>query len=307
MKSHLIILFLLLAFHAGIHAQNTDMPLQVAVPDEADMPEEAAQYLRSRLLGLVTNYGTGVGDYGTSQFFITAKTLLESKDVTASAPTMYSINLVITLYVVDCIHDRFYSQMSLNAKGVGASEAKAYISAIKRMDVNNPKIKSFLEEGRNRIVHYYTTQGKEIMQSVRMLASQRQYEKALFILAAIPASCEVLYGEAQIVINKIYKEYVDYAGERNLTQARTLWAATQNRTGALKAGALLAEIDPDAACRPTAEQLVKEIQQRIGEEWTLQMKAYNDTVDLNKQRIEAARQIGVAYGNHQQPNTTNLH
>ncbi len=305
MKNYLIILFFALALHAGIYAQNTDMPLQVAVPD--DIPGDAAQYLRSRLLGLVTNQGTGVGDYGTSQFFITAKTLLESKDVFGSAPAMYSINLVITLYVVDCIHDRLYSQMSLNAKGVGESEAKAYISAIKRMNVNNPKIKSFLEEGRNKIILYYNTQGKEIMQSVQLLASQRQYEKALFILAAIPSSCEVLYNEAQIAINKIYKEYVDYVGERNLTQARTLWAATQNRTGALQAGTLLAEIDPDAACRPAAEQLVKEIQQRIGEEWTLTMKAYNDSIDLNKQRIEAARQVGIAYGNHQQPNTTNLH
>lgn len=307
MKNYLIILFLALAFHAGIYAQNTDMPLQVAVPDETDMPGEAARYLRSRLLGLVTSHGTGVGDCGTSQFFVTAKTLLESKDAVGSAPAMYSINLVITLYVVDCIHDRLYSQMSLNAKGVGESEAKAYISAIKRMNVNDPKIKSFLEEGRNKIIHYYSTQGKEIMQSVRLLASQRQYEKALFILAAIPSSCEALYDEAQIAINKIYKEYVDYVGERNLTQARALWAATQNRTGALKAGELLAEIDPDAACRPATEQLVKEIQQRIGEEWTLTLKAYNDSVELNKQRIEAARQVGIAYGNHQQPNTTNLH
>lgn len=307
MKSHLIILFLILAFHAGIRAQNTDMPLQVAVPNETDMPEEAAQYLHSRLLGLVSNHGTGVGDYGTSQFFITAKTLLESKDVVGSAPTMYSINLVITLYVVDCIYDRLYAQMSLNAKGVGESETKAYISTIKRMNVNNPKIKSFLEEGRTKIIHYYTTQGKEIMQSVRMLASQRQYEKALFILAAIPSSCEELYNKAQSAISSIYKEYVNYTGEQNLTEARALWAATQNRDGALQAGALLTKIDPDATCRPAAEQLIKEIQQRIGEEWTLQMKAYNDSVDLNKQRIEAARQIGVAYGNHQQPNTTNLH
>ncbi|WP_302568395.1 hypothetical protein [Culturomica massiliensis] len=307
MKNYLITLFLILACHARIYAQNTDMPLQVALPDETDMPEEAAHYLRSRLLGLVTNHGTGVGDYGTSQFFITAKTLLESKDVVGSAPTMYSINLVITLYVVDCIYDRLYAQMSLNAKGVGESETKAYISAIKRMNVNNPKIKSFLEEGRNKIIHYYTTQGKEIMQSVRMLASQRQYEKALFILTAIPSSCEELYNEAQSSIGSIYKDYVNYTGERNLAQARIVWTASQNRAGASQAGSLLAKIDPDATCRPAAEQLVKEIQQRIGEEWTFQMKAYNDSVDLNKQRIEAARQIGVAYGNHQQPNTTNLH
>lgn len=307
MKSNLIILFLILVFNLGIQAQITDMPLQVAVPDETEMPGEAAQYLQTRLLGLVARHGTGVDDYGTSQFFITAKTLLESKDVVSSAPTMYSINLVITLYIMDCIHDRLYSQMSLNAKGVGESEAKAYISAIKRMNVNDPQIKSFLEDGRRKIIHYYTTQGKEIMQSVRMLASRRQYEEALFILAAVPSSCESLYNEAQIVMEKVYREYIDYTGERKLTEARTLWAATQNREGALKAGSLLAEIDPEAACRPAAEQLVKEIQRRIGEEWTLQMKAYQDTVDLDKQRIDAARQIGVAYGKHQQPNTTNLH
>ncbi len=33
---------------------------------------------------------------------------------------------------------------------------------------------------------------------------------------------------------------------------------------------------------------------------------YHDAVDMEKQRIAAAKAVGVAYGNGQQPTTTNL-
>lgn len=305
MKKYLIIGSMMLLFAYPAFSQNTDTPLRVVIPEETGIPNEAARYLYNRLLCLVAGNATATDDYGTSQFFITAKTLTESKDVIGSAPAMYAMDLVITLYIADWATDRLYSRMSFKAKGVGASETKAYIDAIKRMNINDPRIKQFLEEGRAEIIHYYSSQGAEILQNARMLAAQRQYEKAMFILAAIPSSCESLYVQAQGILAEVYKKYVDYTGHQNLTKARTIWAATQSREGALEAGALLAEIDPDAACYKSAVQLVAEIQKQVGQ--VCEMKVYNDAVDLEKQRLDIARQIGVAFGNHQQPNTTILH
>jgi hypothetical protein len=36
------------------------------------------------------------------------------------------------------------------------------------------------------------------------------------------------------------------------------------------------------------------------------MKKYQDGVDLESQRIDAMRQVGVAYGNHQPSQTTTI-
>ena len=48
---------------------------------------------------------------------------------------------------------------------------------------------------------------------------------------------------------------------------------------------------------------VKELDQR---EWNFQLKQQQDDVDLQKASIKAIRDIGVAYGEHQQPVTYNI-
>ena len=69
---------------------------------------------------------------------------------------------------------------------------------------------------------------------------------------------------------------------------------------------ILNQIEPTAKCYPQAEELVAEISKRIGEEWELEKHLVYSAVELEKMRIEAAREVGVAYGTHQQP-TSFLH
>jgi hypothetical protein len=50
-----------------------------------------------------------------------------------------------------------------------------------------------------------------------------------------------------------------------------------------------------------------EIKSRIGEEWNFVMRYYNDQVSLEQQRINAWKEVGVAYGRNQQPVTTSIY
>ena len=84
------------------------------------------------------------------------------------------------------------------------------------------------------------------------------------------------------------------------------WAAEQNATGAQKAGEFLAEIYPDAKCYEDAMNLYKEIKGKVLDDWEFEMKQYQDGIDLEKQRINAMREVGVAFGKGQQPTTTNI-
>ena len=49
-----------------------------------------------------------------------------------------------------------------------------------------------------------------------------------------------------------------------------------------------------------------EIRDKVLADWQFEMKKWQDGIDLESQRIEAMRQIGVAYGNGQQPTTYGL-
>ena len=42
------------------------------------------------------------------------------------------------------------------------------------------------------------------------------------------------------------------------------------------------------------------------DDWKFEMKQYQDGIDLEKQRINAMREVGVAFGKGQQPTTTNI-
>ncbi len=304
MKKYIAILSIFIALAFTARAQITDTPLRVVVSQDAGIPDEAADYLYNRLLYLVTGYNTGVDDYGTSQFCISAKTIVESKEVVGSAPTMYTLSLNVVLYVADWVNNKLYTRGSFTVKGAGQSETKAYINAFKRFNPSDKEMQAFLEEARTSIINYYNSEGKVIIQSARTLAATRQYEQALFTLAAIPSACSSLYREAQSVILEIYGSYVDYDGQMKLSEARNIWASTQDREGAVRACALLSQIDPGSASYKDAATLSAEIQKQMGQ--ISEMKVYNDSIDLEKQKLEAARQIGVAYGNHQQPSTTNL-
>lgn len=50
-----------------------------------------------------------------------------------------------------------------------------------------------------------------------------------------------------------------------------------------------------------------EVKQKVTSDWDFENREkYKDEAGLKKQRIEAARAIGVAFGNGQQPVTTNI-
>ncbi len=303
MKKYIATLLILAAAALSSRAQITDTPMRVVL-DDSGIPVEAADYLYNRLLYLTTGASTGVAAGGASQFLISAKTIVESKEAVASTPAMYSLSLDVVLYIADWLNDRLYTRVSLSCKGAGQSETKAYINAFRRINASDSEIKAFLESGREAIINYYNSNGEAILQSARLLSAQRQYEKALFTLACIPSACDALYWRAQEEILSVYADYVDYDGQMKLSEARNTWASTQNRTGAVKACSLLSQIDPASSSYADAAALSKEIQDQMGR--ISEMKVYEDNVDLEKQKLEAARQIGVAYGSNQQPTTSNF-
>ena len=70
---------------------------------------------------------------------------------------------------------------------------------------------------------------------------------------------------------------------------------------------MLAHIDPDASRYDDATKFMKEVKGQVRSDIDFEMRdKYNDQIELEKNRIAAARAVGVAFGNGQQPSTTNL-
>ena len=119
------------------------------------------------------------------------------------------------------------------------------------------------------------------------------------VLSVIPDACKDCFNKAQAEMVTVYKGYTTQLCNENLASAKSAWIAGQNADAANQAGVFLSNILPDASCYGEAQKLVAEIKNKVLADWKFEMKKYNDEIDLEKQRIKAMRDIGVAYGQNQ--------
>ena len=281
------------------------LPLKVYLEDMPQpFPVTAKVQMVSKLNQVLTRGGISSVDI-YNDFVLTAVANPLEKVVVSGAPVQIMQEVDFSFYIVDAVRKIVFSSYSVTAKGVGQSDAKCCMDAMKRVNLNTPHMMAFVMEGKKKILAYYDAEAQNIFAKARQLKKAHQYEEALYLLCGFPSECKS-YAQSIEVGNEIYQDYIDYKAQQNLALARSAWVAEQNSAGAASAGVYLAEIYPEASCYPEAMKLYEEMKAKVREDWEWEMKKYQDGVDLEKQRISAWQAVGVAFGQNQKPTTTNL-
>lgn len=286
-------------------AETQFLPISIYAADNSEnFPEGAKAMIENKLTQLLTRNGIAGLDY-MGQFVLTVTTTPLDKDIIAGPPMKISEKMEMNLYIVDMYAKTVFSSTSFSVRGLGETENKCYLNAISRMPLQSPQIAQFIQEGKEKIIAYYDHEGEALIKKAQFLAKQKKYDEALFWVSLIPQQCKH-YDAALAAGQAIYQQYINNECNVNLAAARQAWAAHQNSNGAEAAGEYLARILPDAGCYGDAMALYKEIKGKVLDDWKFEMKQYQDGVDLEKQRIEAARAVGVAYGTHQPSKEVNI-
>ena len=305
MKNFLTICIAALMSATMFAAETEFLPISVYAADNSEnFPEGAKAMIENKLTQLLTRNGIAGLDY-MGQFVLTVTTTPLDKDIIAGPPMKISEKMEMNLYIVDAYTKTIFSSTSFTVRGLGETENKCYLNAISRMPLQTPQIAQFIQEGKEKIIGYYDHEGEALIKKAQYLAKQKKYDEALFWVALIPQQSKH-YDAALAAGQAIYQQYINNECNVNLAAARQAWAAHQNANGAEAAGEFLAKILPDAACYGDAMALYKEIKGKVLDDWKFEMKQYQDGVDLEKQRIEAARAVGVAYGTHQPSKEVNI-
>ena len=268
--------------------------LAAFVPDQAEgIPPSARQMLQNKMQQIAVKNGLGAAG-ANLRFFIVPLVTVISKDITATAPPMVAINLDVTFYIVDASSRSIFSQTSIQAKGVGQNDDKAYISALKNVNVNDGKFKGFVEQGKTKIMEFYNSQCDVIMKGANALAGQKKYEEALFGLLTVPDVCRECFDKCMDLSVDIYKQYANYKCTEYMAGAKASWAAMNTD----KAAEFLGKVTPDMECYPQAVQLTQEITQKMladgANVWTFKMTQFDANVDKEKMMIEAGKEVAVA-------------
>lgn len=310
MKKIFILIVLLIttitAFSQNDDTKNSDVgriSIVAWVPEQIEgMPAAARANLSNKLSQIITKNGFG-GTALDNRFILTANITVLTKDVTPTAPPMQAYTLEVTLYIGDGIDGTLFSTTSTTLKGVGETEQKAYMAALKNLKTTDPKYTDFIEKGKTRIIEYYNSKCDFIIKAAQSLADQNKYEEGIAKLVAIPDACTECYNKATEAVKVLYQQYIDHECAINLQKAMTIWNAGQDIDAAREVIPILMNIDPKSSCQAKVKEFENSIAKRVKElderEWNTMQTQLTREYNLEKQSIEAARAIGVAYGNNQ--------
>jgi hypothetical protein len=223
------------------------------------------------------------------RFVLMPSVAVLTKDIVAGPPQMTAINLQVSLYIADAIELKKFANTTIEIKGVGINENKAYIDAIKNINIKNKEIASFIEEGKSKIINYYNTQCDFIIKDAIGLSKRGEYDAAMLKLAVVPDVCEKCYIKCMDTLQSIYQKKIDKECLVIMRTAKNAWMPNQNADGALKVAEILNTISPFSTCEPDASTLMKQIENKLKEDekrkWEFKITKYNDALNLKKEAM----------------------
>jgi hypothetical protein len=313
---HLLYLLLFLPFlgmgqnNLGSANDQDRIAIDVLVPPQVeDIPDQAQALLENKLMEVAVKNGLG-GSGPSPRFVLTAKMVALSKDITPTVPSMEAYNFQIYLYIVDCVDQIVVSTTSMSTKGAGTNKNKAYLTGLKTINMNNSELERFMKTGKQKIIEYYNSRCDFVIAKAKALQSQNQFQAAIATLFGIPEVCKDCYLKSLQEIAPIYKDFIDHDCQIFINMATSTWASNPTSAGAADAGAILCLIDPDSKCYGETKGLIAKMEAKVQKDetrdWKFMERVWGDNVALEKLRIKAYRDIGVAFGNNQQPTYNNI-
>lgn len=273
-----------------------------AIPAEMEVPEHAKKILVQKLRQVATQ--NGFGSF-SGDFVLTTNVLVTDKQVTATAPAQFVLELEISLYVLNIQENVIVDEISVVYKGIDKVENRAFVQAINNLNPRSPAIRNFMKECRGKIVDYYTTRVPVLLAKAKSLTERSQYGEALAVLSVIPESVDEYPAIADQMV-AIYVKELDKQAATVLQEVKVKMVKKEYRD-ALE---LLLKIDPASSRFAEATKMIDSIKQTIDakeraelearlkemeERKEAQQRAHDDEVMLEKLRIDAARQMGTAY------------
>lgn len=291
---------------ATTYAQDCVMPISIQLEEDfTNIPTAVTAVLYNSLNRIATENGLTT-EAPTTPFVLTAHCDVLDKSNLPGPPIKTVYNLGLTLYMADTYTQKKFGTAYITLDGVGTGEVKSYMNAFSRINAKNKEIANLIERGKRNMMNYYDTQYKNIIKEAKRLASLQNYEEALTMVLSIPV-CSKGGDEAAEYGLQLYQQNINRMNLFLLNHAKALWAAGQDQQTAYDVCAMLAQIDPDAACYEDAEKLMKEIKSQVRSDIDFEIRQkYNDQIQLEKDRIATAKAVGVAFGKGQKQTTTNL-
>jgi len=298
MKKNLIIIIAVFAFF-NVMAQSSSevgkIALSVIMPENVDgLDISQLSKMETKITQIVSNTGLAASGYNNNFVIYPKFAIYETNVVEGGMENITVVTCELSLFIKQVDNNILFSTISKPLKGSGKNKIIAITNAISKIPTNDNDFKLFIETGKSKIIAYYETKCSDIITKSESLVKLQEYEQALGLLMTVPeeVSC---YNKVQVKSIEAYKAYQNQKCIIQLQEAKTQLAAN-NYNDALN---ILSQIDPSTPCFKESQVLVGNAAAKVAAEekkqWEFQMKVYSDNVALEKLRINAVKDIAVAY------------
>ena len=198
--------------------------LNTFIPENVLENTPSARKLFITKLGQITSIN-GLGGSNSNpenRFIISGDLNITTKDVLPTAPPKYAVTIETNIAVGDGIDGIAFSSDFIEFKGIGESEDKAFISAIRKINPRNKQIQELLENGKKKIIEYYNTQCDFIQKEANTLSDSRSFDQAIYVLSQVPKITKDCYDSSMDLAVGITKKKFEFECQTNISKAKSL-------------------------------------------------------------------------------------
>lgn len=249
-----------------------DVKIPISVISEDDT-SSYGKLLANRLQQAVSK--TGMSEYQSYNFVLFPKVNILSQDLTSSAPTLTVVNLEVTLIVANGYRNKsiIFNSETFSLKGVGQSQERAMLEAIRSFRSSDPRLQEFIIKSRETIVRYFAANCESIISEAQQMGNEallavgqypdgskstpaeNQFAQAIALLHNIRSANYSCYQSSIEKINQILKKYDEFACLLYLGRAKNHWAARELK----ETVSYLNRIPPSQSCRADVDALLKQM------------------------------------------------
>ncbi|WP_297868456.1 hypothetical protein [uncultured Flavobacterium sp.] len=287
----------------SISAQSSNevgkIALSIVIPDNIEgLNSSNLSKLETKIIQLVTQSGLAANGYSSNFIIYPKLAIYDDKFVEGGMEDIFMLNCELTLILKQLDNNVIYSTSVTKLKGSGVDKQIAFNNAISKINSNSKEFVTFIETGKQKIIDYYNLKCQDIITKSESLVKMQDYEGAIGLLMTVPeeVSC---YNKIQQKTIEAYKAYQNQKCSTQLQEAKTTLAKNYYKD----ALDILSQIDPSTKCYKEVEALIKKAEEKVDAkaktQFAVRMKMYNDSIALEKQRIQAAKEIAVEYYRNQ--------
>ena len=298
MKNYILIISMLFVFSNAVAQSSSDVgkiALSIIMPENIDgLDASQLSKLQTKIIQIVSTTGLAATGYNNNFVIYPKFALYETEVVEGGMQNIIITNCELSLFIKQVDNNLIFSSVSKQFKSSGKNKNAAITNAISKIPTNDVQFKTFIETGKTKIIQYYELTCQDIISKSDGLVKMQDYQQALGLLMSVPeeVSC---YKKVQEKSIEAYKAYQIQRCKVQLQEAKTQ-IASNNYSSALS---ILSQIDPSTPCYKESQALVNNAASKVDAEekrqWEVNMKVYNDAVSLEKLRINAVKDIAVAY------------